>query len=464
MADSRLHRRFRRARIVLAVHRWRIVLTGLRIVAEAGWITVIYAAAAVLVSHRAPILGPIEMIGFVAAGFAVGLLARPRREVGPALLIIAVITGGVLGWLASAEARSLADPAKALGIHFAGWVAALAVLRGALITTADQAAIPIERLMRNVPPAIALIWAYVTFAAPPELWLPFAVGAMWGTVTFLSSSIVGIGMARLTVLHRHVRDARARRAWRWLVIAIGVGVIPVAIPIGVLAGIPLSAMLAPIVGPIQWLLGLLRFPLIFVIWILSEALRPVAGPLGQFLDELQLRMDRRVPIERPEDTTIGEIIGILMLAVTVVIVLEAIFLFARWLLSRREKELLSPDDVVPEFERQIVVPAVRAAPRARPRLPRFRRRPRDVVTAYLDALRELETKPDYARDGPETPAAHAARVSDAGMPAATELSRLAAGYQLARYGERTITRAENRRAVSRVDRLRHAFRSYGGGL
>jgi len=41
---------------------------------------------------------------------------------------------------------------------------------------------------------------------------------------------------------------------------------------------------------------------------------------------------------------------------------------------------------------------------------------------------------------------------------AADFARLAAGYQLARYGERRITRVENVRAVGRFQRLRRILR------
>ena len=227
-----------------------ILQPALRVVAEAGWILVIYAALSVLVSHQAPTLGPAEMIVFVLAGVLVAWLGRPRPEIGALLLIGAVIVGGAIGWLASPDARALlSNLPAAFNVHLAGWFAGVAVLRGAVINTGDKAAEEIERLLRSVPVGLAVIWAYVSIAAMPSLWLSFAIAALWGTVMFLASAVVSIGMARLNILHADVVDERQRRGWRWLVIAIGFGIVPIAIPIGILAGIPLDAILTPVVGP-----------------------------------------------------------------------------------------------------------------------------------------------------------------------------------------------------------------------
>ena len=77
----------------------------------------------------------------------------------------------------------------------------------------------------------------------------------------------------------------------------------------------------------------------------------------------------------------------------------------------------------------------------------------------MSAIHELESWGEYARFESETPAAHAARLRRMRAPGAAELARLAADYQLARYGERQISRAENGRAVDRFQRLRRLLRA-----
>ena len=224
----------------------------LRVIAEAGWITVVYSAASVMIDKHVPVLGPIEFFAFVLAGALIGRIGRPRLDLGPVLLIMSVVVGGIVGWLASPEARELLpNIAAAASVHVAGWLAGVAVLRGAIVDTGEKAAEDLEKLLRTVPVGLALIWAYMAIAADEALWLSFAVGAMWGTLAFLSSSVVSIGLARLNVLHSGLADERQRRGWRWLVIGIGFVIVPIAVPIGVLSGIPLAAMVTPVVGPLQ---------------------------------------------------------------------------------------------------------------------------------------------------------------------------------------------------------------------
>jgi MFS family permease len=435
-----------------------ILQPALRVVAEAGWITVVYAALAVIVSKQQPILGPIEFIGFVLGGVVVARVGRRYSTVGPVLLILAFLATGAVGWLASDKAFALLpNLPKAMGVHFAGWIAAVAILRGAVINTGEHAAEEVERMLRIVPVSLAVLWAYVAIAAQPVLWLSFAVSALWGTVAFLAAAVTSIGMARLNMLHSGPVDPRQRRGWRWLVTAIGFGIVPVAVPIAVLSGIPLSAMLTPIGGPLNLVLDLIAIPLSAIVWLLSLILAPVAGPLGQFLDELQRRLAARQQFTtQTEESLLGTLLGLSMWIFTIFIVLLAIFMVARWLLRRKQPKEIELDPVAADTVRDIVVPVpeLKVAPI------RHRRRgaPHDAVAAYLSALVELESHEDLARQPSETPAQHAARFRRANADAGTDFARLAAGYQLARYGERRITALENVRAVGRFQRLRRVLR------
>jgi hypothetical protein len=82
-----------------------------------------------------------------------------------------------------------------------------------------------------------------------------------------------------------------------------------------------------------------------------------------------------------------------------------------------------------------------------------RRRPSDAVSAYLAALQAIDADEELRRDPAETPAAHARRLRAAGV-GTLELDLLAADFELARWGGRRISSAEDRRAVARWERLR----------
>jgi hypothetical protein len=367
-----------------------------------------------------------------------------------------------VGWLWSADARDLLPnlPAAA-STNISGWIAGIAVLRGAIVDTGEKAAEDLEKLLRTVPVALAFIWAYMAIAADRNLWLSFAVGAMWGTLAFLSASVISIGLARLNVLHSRLADENQRRGWRWLVIAIGFVLVPIAVPVAVLSGIPLAAMVTPVMGPLQFVGGLLAYPLMGIVWVLTQIFSPVAGPLGAFLDELQKRMAGTPQPQDPEGSSIlATLVGLGLWIFTLFLVLLAIYHVARWLLNRKRGFDEDLDPAAKDIEREIVVPNAPVKPVSQRR---FRRRgsPHDVVAAYMSALAELETHEGLARLPNETPAQHARRVrrhSRVDPAMAADFSRLAAGYQLARYGERRITTLENVRAVGRFQRLRRILR------
>ena len=308
-----------------------------------------------------------------------------------------------------------------------------------------------------MPIAIGVMWAYTTYAGRPELWISFAVAAMWGTAMYLSGSLVAIGMARLDVLHAEVKDEQQRRAWRWLVLGVGLAVVPLSVPIAVLAGIPLTAMVSPIVGPIQWLLSLIAYPLAAIIWLLSIVLRPVAGPLSELMDQIGNNVIA-VPDQTTETPEIATFVAALITLATIIVIGLALFLTARWLMIRRQGPPEEPESGYADIERDIVLP-VTPTPTPKTRIRRLGS-PRDAVGAYLSTIAALEVRAELARQPAETPAKHAARLRGNPELRGVDLARLAADYQLARYGARPITRLENVRAVDRFRRIR---RSLGRG-
>jgi hypothetical protein len=193
-------------------------------------------------------------------------------------------------------------------------------------------------------------------------------------------------------------------------------------------------------------------------------LRPFAGSLGELLDAIQRRNEergRRQEAEQLANDLMGDVmtvIGLALWALTIVVLVMAIYGVARWLLRRRTVLVEELDDGDADTEHAILVPTAdhKQSRRRRGRRPAA---PHDAVAAYLGALAELEEHPDLARVPTETPAQHAARLRVSGMDGARELARLAAAYQLARYGERRITVLENVRAVSRFQRVRRLLRA-----
>ena len=434
----------------------------LRVVAEAGFFTVLYATLSVTLEGQRPLLGPIEITALVGLGALVGRFARPNPELGAIVLVAAVLGAGIACWLASPVARSLLPDhlGPAMITHGIGWLGAFAVLRGSVIRGESGEALHLDQLLRALLPFVALLWAVATLFAPRDLWLSFAPFALWGSLAVIVAGLAGIGMVRLNALHAGPIEGRVRRTWRWLVVAAAVLVVPLSVPFVALAGLPVGVLFEPFVGPLLFVIGIIVIPAGWFIDALVTLLTPFASNLAQFLDELAQRFAnvRRAPSEAVEPSLLTTLIGIAIATIVVTVLAYSAYALARWLLSRPEDEERVDDPVGGVIEHAIVVPEHEPA-RPRPGLVRRRRgAAHDAVTAYVTAVDELAAYPAYARLASETPAEHSLRLRAAGMPASVDLALLAADYQLARYAERRLTPREDRRALSRLDRLRRLLR------
>jgi len=230
------------------------------------------------------------------------------------------------------------------------------------------------------------------------------------------------------------------------------GVIGVVLALGIpatfLLGLPGDAVARGILGPIVSLFAyIIAFGLALAAmaaFFLSRVLRSFGIQLPDPAENPPLPIDelRTLTMER-----IGPLItGLIALWVVIIVVL--IVLGRIWLRRRVRR----PGGAGFE-ERSFRIPQrssrVRPGVAAAVASPRPGR-PHDAVTAYLASLDDLASNdPRDAHAEHETPRGHARRV-DAGP----ELVALQADYALARYGGRSLTDAENRRALARWRRLR----------
>ncbi|MEP7158451.1 MAG: DUF4129 domain-containing protein [Chloroflexota bacterium] len=442
--------------------RWARLAPCLRVFAEAGFFSVLYAAAAVVVGNHQPFLGPIEFSLLVGLGAIVGAFARDSPEMAAFGLIGAVLAGGLVGWLASPEARDLVSSnlIGAAGSHGIGWLGAFAVLRGSFIHGAASAD-GLEQLLRLLLPLAAFLWALATVLAPVVLWPSFAVYALWGSLAMIVAGLMAIGLVRLREVQGDLGEIHVRRMWRWLVIAAAIAVVPLSIPFVVLSGIPIGTIFAPIAEPVLIVIGLLVLPLGLLVEALIFWLTPLSPGLGAIFDQLALaiqRLDRSdQPYEPGEPSVAATVIGIVLATLVIIVLVIAIYSLARWVLRRNPYAEIGGGRAPDVVEHAIVVP-VPDPPRSRPAGRQRRVTAHDAVTAYVTAVEELAGHPVFARAVIETPAEHSLRLRRADMPGSSDFSRLAADYQLARYAERPITAREDRRALSRLDRLRRLLR------
>ncbi|MDL2335208.1 MAG: DUF4129 domain-containing protein, partial [Chloroflexota bacterium] len=345
-------------------------------------------------------------------------------------------------------------------VHGIGWLGAVAVLRGSFIRARGDGSWQFEPLLQRLLPVLAIVWAITWYFAPAALRPSFVVYAMWGTLTLIVSGLAGLGLTRMQAIHARVPDQRVRSMWRWIVVALAVVIVPLALPFAILAGAPLGILFAPFVGPLSLVVDLLLIPFGVLVDTLIALFTPLSLGIGEMLDRLGQNIGRKrgtTPLVEPN--ALNTAAGLILAGVVLITLLFAAYQLARWLIARTRDREASDDSIEGMVEHDIVIPTPIAA---RPRVAARRRRgaAHDAVAAYVSAVDVLAAHPDWARGDSETPAEHSRRVRQNDMPGATDFSRLAADYQLARYAEVPITPREDRRALSRLDRLRHSLRGH----
>ncbi|MEA2678028.1 MAG: hypothetical protein QOJ81_2169, partial [Chloroflexota bacterium] len=140
---------------------WLLAGPALRVAAEAGFFTVLYAALSVTLEGREPVLGPLEFTLAVGLGALIGTFAERNPVLGAPALVIGVVGVGLACWLASPDARAVAgiSVGYALVTHGIGWLGAFAVLRGSFIRARGDGSWQFEPLLQRLLPAIAVVWA-----------------------------------------------------------------------------------------------------------------------------------------------------------------------------------------------------------------------------------------------------------------------------------------------------------------
>jgi hypothetical protein len=437
------------------------LLPTLQVVAEGSWLAVVYAALQALAGGP-PWLGPIELGAMAWAGMAWGRRRRWTGAQAEALgLPLLALVAGAAGWLLSPEVRTLlanGQPTAALGAHAPGWLAAIAFWRGEVHRSAEDDDAIQDQLLRWAIPGLAIPWALGHALTSGQVEADFTAAAFVGTVFFTGTAFTAMGLARLEAVRATTgSDWRANRSWLALVAAVAIGVTVLAIPAGAVLGVPARSLLIALLGPLQTVLVLLLIlatPIVLLAAAAAELIQPLL-PEGFGLGEIRLPdlfgADPRQVTSSLPTILFYVIVGTLL--VLELMILAAV-LWIRWQERRRMRIALAD----PFEERSIVIPSPEpAAPVAAPS--RSRRRPRtdDPAGAYLAALDSLARDGRWARRPAERPAAHVARTRDEGL-AHGALGRLAAAYQLARYGGLRLGPLEVRRAPARLAGLRRRLR------
>jgi hypothetical protein len=432
----------------------RVLLPAAQALAEGSWLAVLYAALQAT-ARESPYLGPLELGALVMAGAAWG---RRRRGMSPAVealaLTLLVLISGVFGWILSPGVRAAlgeGDVIRALSMHVPGWLAALAFWRGEAHRFSEFDTISEHRLARWAVPGLAIPWLIGYAFADGRLQSAFAAAALIGTLFFIGSAFTALGLRRLEALRLSTgRDWGADRSWLSMVVGTALLVTVGSVPIAALMGIPARSLLSAVVGPLQTfilLLVLCTAPI-----FLAAAF--VAGWLGSMLRGVAPRF--QLPHINLKGAEPGSDLPLIILSIIVASIflfdfLALVFLLWMGYRGRRRRNRLDlafeERAIVPPQDDEDAGPAEAAAPRHRVPVSD------DVTVAYLTALDALATDGRWGRRAQESPAAHLARVRAAGF-ASGALGRLAAAYQLVRYGGRSLPDRERSRARSRLDNVR----------
>ena len=435
------------------------LLVVVQALAEGGWIAVVYAAVGVLLGDE-PRLGPLELAILAGAGMAWARRRRLRsREAEAAGLPILIVLGGFAGWILDPQVRILlldGFPGAALATHPAGWIGALAVLRGGLHGSREDDEGVQDRLLRFGIPGLAVPWLVGGLAATAALRDPFTFVAFISTMVFAASAFAALGLARLEAVRSTTGDWGGGRSWLALMVGIGLAVMVIGLPAALLLGVPLSALTILAFGPLRLILLvliLLSTPVILLIATVTELLRPLL-PSAIDLPHFTLPSLAADPVRSSSPWPTLLVIGVVL-----VVALIELFFVGLMIWVRREERRRMAAVARGDFEeRSIVVPPPEVPAAPTPPAP-IRRRPDggNPVGAYLAALDELERDARWRRGDVETPAMHARRIRLAGFTDAG-FGRLALAYELVRYGRRALTTRETDRATGRLAAVRRALR------
>jgi hypothetical protein len=443
-----------------------LIPLGLAIVAEAAWISIVGGLIAEYTLQE-PSMGIGALAAFVTAGVvAARLLAGPAGDRWPSVALFLVAFGGLIGWLSSpaaAEALRTQGVFPALAVNPAGWVAALAVLRGFAYAKLPVSAGTLATVFGVGVPSLALAALVGGMIADPYRGR-FLAEATVAVFIFAGASILALAIARLTAVGAGSGfDWRRNPAWVALLVVLVLTTLAVAVPASVAS--PLIALVAgSLVGPLLILGVILGFNwrtvrTMLIVGIGTILVIAVIRLVFSGSNALQQLLPSGVISNQPPTPTDPGPAGQLGLLILVFVAMVLVLVLAR-LWSRRSREDEDDLDEVRLIDRGEDHEGVRP--------PRWRlgRRfgsgpePAGAVEAYVRLLVELESRPAVRREASETPAAHAARLRAQGS-ADLSLDLLAADYALARFGGVELSPAEEQRAVGRWRRLR---RSLGSAL
>jgi hypothetical protein len=437
--------------------------------AEGGWVAVLY----LLVNSVARVGAPLDPIVFMVAAGATCLSAArlDRLATSRVTVVVGLLVGGaIVGLLLSVVVATTLlgrDPGRAIVTDPGAVLLGLAALRGFVRAGALRDAGQATRPFFVGVIGLACAWVFAGALSEP-MRSAFREAAAIPTIAFVIGGLASTGLARAELAASGAGfDPLANRPWLVALLGSAAAIGLAALPVG-------GGLERVMAGLIAWPLTL---PLLIVSAIVGRLLVPsrhralrragiyTVAPFIAFgiLAVIAIVWPERESGPTPEEASSGgslaaepdsPVFNIVLTMIAIGLVVAVLLFLARaWRnnteqrgrpsLDRRSRAYRSADtDLDGGFDLG-----------RRLRWLTRRGRPSDAVSAYLAALRAIEADDELRRGPAETPAEHARRLREAGA-GTLELDLLAADFELARWGGRRISSAEDRRAIGRWERLR----------
>jgi hypothetical protein len=452
-----------------------ILPTLLLLLAEGGWIAVAYILFEAA-SREAPLLPPVPMALLLAAATGAGVIAErmgPRRtgRGWPIAAIVLVALVALVGWALAGQTRAALvspSPLSALNRHPGGWLLGLAFFRGTGLARSRSFEAPGESPVAVGIPAIVAAYLVGGVIGQPGRGV-FMETALPDAILCVCAGLVGLSLTRARAIGAGgPLDWRRNPAWLGTLLAISVAILAVALPASFTVGPALLLVLAALPVPLLFvglLFGIDRRIVRILIFTFALAI-VMALILRSLIASGLITMSPvgRAGVSSQTDETWHTMLAAFLLAAFAVFLVA--LAIATWM-----RKAPSPSKYGVDEER-VIERDDEASWRLwrRPHIGGLRHRgaaPRDAAEAYLASVAALERVEWLRRDPTETPAEHARRVRVAlgGHPfddlhlgrIGSALGRLAADYELARFGARPLTRREDRRGLERFAEIHRAI-------
>jgi len=416
---------------------------------EAAWITLANVLLQWFKHAERVDLTIVHYFGAVLLGMVLARTFRNQPQNRYAVILTSGAVGSaVLGALLSgAPTTDVGAFVRTAILDPGAWLMGFAVLRG--VFQADPGSgYETERVFTLGVPALVVFWLLATVSGMTDNG-DFTLQAFAATLSFISAGLLALGLGRLKDLDVDSVDRGARRRWLLLVVGIVGVVLFVGLPMSAVLGLPVTAVVLGILGPVAplfiALFGLMAIPVFWLLDLIVGLLRPGEVPIPSFNVPSPIGSGPpplfEPPTGPPPDLT-WLLIALVLVGAFVLLRIVAIFL------SRPTVSDGKDDEYERRYSEPFAVPSLPALPRFR--LPARRPTPRTASEAYVLSLAALGAG-ELARRAEETPREHSSRIG--GSVVGRDVGRLATDYQLDVFAGVWVTASETRRALERWRRI-----------